>query len=187
MENAGRWSVRDRPQQSDSTDGDADRDRVERAARVLLRRYGVICRRLLERETLAPAWRELLSIYRRLEARGEIRGGRFVDGLSGEQFALPEAVGRLRATRRESPSGELLSVSAADPLNLVGILTPGPKVAALSGNRVLFRDGEPVAVYERSEVRFLIELRSAEQWEARNALLRRQIPPGLRAYLGRPA
>ena len=112
--------------------------------------------RLLEREAdWLPPWRELLRVYRRLEARGEIRGGRFVAGFSGEQFALPEAVGMLREVRRQPASGAWVSLSGADPLNLVGILTPGAKLAALTGNRVLYRDGLPIAVLSGGEVQFL--------------------------------
>ncbi len=163
---------------------------LEAAAWSLLRRYGVVFRRLLERESLAPPWRDLLRAYRRLEARGEIRGGRFVDGFSGEQFALPDAVGRVRAVRKEPRRGSLVSVSAADPLNLVGIVTPGDRLPALSGNRVLFRDGEPIAVWESRQTRFLVELGPAERWQAQNALTRRPFQsaaPRLRAYLGRSA
>jgi ATP-dependent Lhr-like helicase len=160
---------------------------VEVAAWALLRRYGVVFRRLLERESLMPPWRDLLSVYRRLEARGEIRGGRFVDGFSGEQFALSEAVGRLRAVRREPRRGTLVSVSAADPLNLVGIATPGDRLPALAGNRVLYRDGEPIAVWEGRQPRFLVELGVAERWQAQGALTRRQVSPRLKAYLGRAA
>ncbi len=163
---------------------------VEAAAWALLRRYGVVFRRLLERESLMPLWRDLLRAYRRLEARGEIRGGRFVDGFSGEQFALPEAVGRLREVRREPRRGAMVSVSAADPLNLLGIVTPGERLPALSGNRVLYRDGEPIAVWEGRQARFLAELGPAERWQAQNVLTRRPFQsaaPRLRAYLGRSA
>src|SRR5207253_601171 len=99
------------------------------------------------RALLVP-WRDLLRVYRRLEARGEIRGGRFVGGFSGEQYALPEAVGLLRSVRRQEPSGALVTLSGADPLNLVGIITPGDAVTALATNRILYRDGIPVAVRE---------------------------------------
>ena len=160
---------------------------IEAAAWALLRRYGVVFRRLLERESLAPPWRDLLTAYRRLEARGEIRGGRFVDGFSGEQYALPEAIGRLRAVRREPRRGTLISVSAADPLNLVGILTPGDRLPALAGNRVLYRDGEPIAVWEGRQPRFLAELEGADRWLAQGALTRRQVAPRLKSYLGRSA
>ncbi|MBB3221133.1 DEAD/DEAH box helicase [Pseudoduganella umbonata] len=119
---------------------------LEHIAMTLLRRYGVMFWHLLEREAgWLPAWRELLPVYHRLEARGEIRGGRFVAGLSGEQFALPEAIPLLREMRRRPHDGALVAVSGVDPLNLCGILLPGDKVPALAGNRVLFRDGAPVA------------------------------------------
>jgi ATP-dependent Lhr-like helicase len=174
MESAGRWALapRRRP--------DGDTGAVEHIARTLLRRYGVVFWRLLEREAAwLPPWRELLHIYRRLEARGDIRGGRFVAGFSGEQFALPEAIGALREVRRKQGSGAWISVSGADPLNLVGILVPGPKLAALTGNRVLYRDGIAVAVLAGGEVHFLEELDAGTAWEARNALLRSGVPRAL--------
>jgi ATP-dependent Lhr-like helicase len=112
----------------------------------LLRRYGVMMWRLLEREAgWMPSWRELLPVYHRLEARGEIRGGRFVAGLSGEQFALPEAIPLLREMRRRQHDGSYVCISAIDPLNLCGTLLTGDKVPALASNRVLFQDGLPVA------------------------------------------
>src|SRR5204863_1978108 len=116
-------------------------DALETLGRVLLRRYGVVSRRLLAREEFGVSWYDLGRLYRRLEARGEIRGGYFISGVSGEQFALPEAIGLLRSLRKTKAAGELIMLSAADPLNLVGILTPGPRVAAISANRILFRDG----------------------------------------------
>src|SRR3977135_1033818 len=140
VEDAGRWSLIRRS--ATEPDGDA----IEHVARTLLRRYGVVFWRLIEREApWLPPWRELLRVYRRLESRGEIRGGRFVAGFSGEQFALPDAIGSLREIRRQLDSDTLVVVSGSDPLNLVGILTPGPKIAALAGNRVLYRDGVPMA------------------------------------------
>ena len=174
MESAGRWALapRRRP--------DGDTGAVEHIARTLLRRYGVVFWRLLEREAAwLPPWRELLHICRRLEARGDIRGGRFVAGFSGEQFALPEAIGALREVRRKQGSGAWISVSGADTLNLVGILVPGPKLAALTGNRVLYRDGIAVAVLAGGEVHFLEELDAGTAWEARNALLRSGVPRAL--------
>ncbi len=117
---------------------------LERAARRLLERYGVVFRDILAREPRAPAWRELLQVYRRLEARGEIRGGRFVAGPGGEHFALPATVESLRAVRRLEPRGEVVRVFGGDPLNLVGILTPGPRVPASLGKEVRYRDGVPV-------------------------------------------
>jgi len=185
MENAGRWSLlHPAPLLGEPS---ISSDAVETVAWTLLRRYGVVFRRLLERETLLPPWRDLLRVFRRLEARGEIRGGRFVDGFSGEQYALTEAVGRLRALRKEPRRGILVSVSAADPLNLLGIATPGDRLPALAGNRLLYRDGLPIAVQEGREPRFLVDLDTAAKWQAQNALTRRSVAPKLKAYLGRSA
>ena len=114
--------------------------------RTLLRRYGVICWRLLARESSwLPPWRELLRVCRQLEARGEIRGGRFIAGLSGEQFALPEAIPLLRKARARPRDGGTLVIAATDPLNLVGILDAGVRVPALLGSRILHVDGVAVA------------------------------------------
>ncbi|HEY5915152.1 MAG TPA: helicase-related protein [Verrucomicrobiae bacterium] len=128
---------------------------VETLAHTLLGRYGVVFRRLLERESLKVSWFELGRVYRRLEARGEIRGGYFVGGVSGEQFALPEAIGLLRSTRKEPPAGRLLAISGADPLNLTGILTTGPRISAITSNRILLRDGVPVAALEAGQILML--------------------------------
>jgi len=119
---------------------------VEVQARQFLRRYGVVLRDLMARERVAPTWRELLDVYRRWEAQGEIRGGRFVAGLVGEQFALPEAVEALRAVRRASEDGRVVVIAASDPLNLVGILLPGPRVPATSGDAIAHKAGVPVDV-----------------------------------------
>jgi ATP-dependent Lhr-like helicase len=121
---------------------------VEATCRMLLNRYGVVFRELLARETMAPKWRELLLAFRRMEDRGEVRGGRFVSGFLGEQFALPAAVESLRAARKLPPTGETITLSAADPLNLVGIIVPGERVPAISGRMVSFRDGVAIATQE---------------------------------------
>jgi ATP-dependent Lhr-like helicase len=176
MEDSGRWALARRTRPAAQDAGQA----AEHLARTLLRRYGIVFWRMLEREAAwLPPWRDLLRVYRRLEARGEIRGGRFVAGFSGEQFALPEAIGLLREVRRKPGSGEFLSLSGADPLNLVGILTPGAKLATLTPNRVLYRDGLPVALYAGGEVQFLEELDPATQWQAKKALLRGAVPASL--------
>ncbi|HSS52627.1 MAG TPA: ATP-dependent DNA helicase, partial [Thermoanaerobaculia bacterium] len=189
MENAGRWSLLHPtiPEMPLAAPAAPSRDAVEAVAWSLLRRYGVVFRRLLERETLLPPWRDLLMVFRRLEARGEIRGGRFVDGFSGEQYALADAVGRLRAVRKQPKKGVMVSVSAADPLNLVGIATPGDRIPALAGNRLLFRDGEPIALLEGREPHFLVDLDPVTRWQAQSALVRRSVAPKLKAYLGRSA
>ena len=139
---SGRWALL-------YADQAVERNRtVEATCWMLLKRYGIVFRDLLARETNLPKWRELQMAFRRLEDRGEIRGGRFVDGFLGEQFALPVAVESLRATRRMPPNGETVTLSAADPLNLVGIVVPGERVPAISGRTVMFRDG--VAVLEEA-------------------------------------
>ena len=128
---------------NDEIDGDVE-TLAEAVAEQLLARYGVVFRDLAARETLALPWREVHRALRRLEARGTARGGRFVTGFVGEQYALPEAVEALRQTRRLERTGEIVRVAAVDPLNLVGILTPGPRVPALGTNTVVYRDGLPV-------------------------------------------
>jgi len=120
-----------------------------------------------------------VRVYRRLEARGEIRGGRLVAGFSGEQFALPDAIGLLRETRRKNDSGDWISLSGADPPNLVGILTPGAKLAALAGNRLLYRNGLPIAPLAGGETHFYETLDPATEWQARKALLRDATRPAM--------
>jgi len=181
IEEAGRWTPLKRGPGVAATN---DMPAVEHVARLLLKRYGMVSKRLLERESAClPSWYDLLQVYRRLEARGEIRGGRFVTGLSGEQYALPEAVAGLRALRKEPADGRLVSLSASDPLNLVGILTPGARVPALASNRILYRDGVPIAVQVGGEAQFLETLAPGDEWAARNALLRSPLAPGVRSYL----
>jgi ATP-dependent Lhr-like helicase len=126
---AGRWALLDRAG-AESTD-------VEFFAKLLLDRWGVVFRDLLQREPLAPAWRDLLVIYRRMEARGEIRGGRFISGFVGEQFARPEAVDLLRSVRRSTNMGEEVDVALADPLNLTGIVIPGPRTSAQTQGSII--------------------------------------------------
>jgi ATP-dependent Lhr-like helicase len=133
---AGRWSILRAPAATEE-------ERTEQLARQYVRRYGVVFRDVLARESHAPPWRDLLRVYRRLEMSGELRGGRFVTGFVGEQFAAPDAVDALRAIRREPKKGEIVRLSACDPLNLVGILTPGPRIPATLSNTVVFVDGVP--------------------------------------------
>ena len=155
LESAGRWSLL--PWQSA-----AEPVEVERWARLLLRRHGVVFRALLAREN-APPWRDLLREYRRLEARGEVRGGRFVERHAGEQFALPEAIPLLRRQRQARAELDEVCLSACDPLNLLGTLLPGERVPASPKNRILYRDAAPIAVLDGGQVRFLVELDSAEK------------------------
>jgi ATP-dependent Lhr-like helicase len=152
----GRWSLLE-------IKGGASEERTEFWAQQYVRRYGIFCRELLAREFLVPPWREILRVLRRSEARGELRGGRFIDGLHGEQFALPEAVESLRALRRKEPQEHYLRISACDPLNLVGILIPGQRVPAILGNRIIYRDGLPIAAVESGQTRILAPIESAER------------------------
>jgi ATP-dependent Lhr-like helicase len=176
VDEGGRWSLTRKVRHVAPEAGALAEPHVEHIARVLLRRYGVVFRKLLERESELPPWRELFYVYRRLEARGEICGGRFVTGFSGEQFALPDAASTLRRVAKEEPRDELVSISAADPLNLVGVILPGERVPALSGNRVLLRNGVPAAVQAGKEVLFLQKLDPRAEWEIRNLLIRRGRP-----------
>lgn len=180
IEFAGRWSLL--PKSVGESNGAGSRETaMEKFARGLLRRYGVVFRRLLERESFPVTWYELGRIYRRWEARGEIRGGYFVGGVSGEQFALPEAIGLLRSIRKSSSNSELTTLSAADPLNLQGILTPGTRIPAFTANRILFRDGLPVAALESREIRTLSD-QHIPGLQIENALRVGKLRPSLRPY-----
>jgi ATP-dependent Lhr-like helicase len=183
MADAGRWAIvrRDAPAPVRRTDDAA----VEQVVRTLLRRWGVIFWKLLTREAdWLPGWRDILMCCRRLEARGEIRGGRFVAGFSGEQYASPDAVGLLREVRRRPAAQQYVSLSGADPLNLLGIVTPGARLPSLTGNRVLYLDGLPVATFAASAITFLQALDPQAQWQAQNAILRRQVPDALVGWDG---
>jgi ATP-dependent Lhr-like helicase len=185
IEFAGRWSLlRTEIALKPSGNGAENIARdaaIQKFARTLLRRYGIVFRRLLERESLSVSWYELGRIYRRWEARGEIRGGYFVGGISGEQFALPEAIGLLRSIRKALENGELIALSAADPLNLQGILTPGPRIAALTAGRILFRDGLPIAALEGGDVRKISETSVADS-QIETALRVGKLRASLRPY-----
>ena len=166
LDAAGRWSLTVNP----VTETDARDEVIENIAWMLLRRYGVLVRRVLEREQGLPSWRELLTVLRRLEARGEIRGGRFVSGLSGEQFALPDAVGELRKTKNLPKHGEITVLSAADPLNLVGILSAGPRLPTVSSHRLVLLDGIPVATQGAGDLQWLMTISGEDQWRIRRRL-----------------
>ena len=191
VEDAGRWALTRRTVDGSGiaqgwtrTDPAHEAETVEPIAHALLRRYGVVAWKILQREaTWLPPWRELVRVLRRLEARGDIRGGRFVASVTGEQFASPEAVAMLRDTRRAPPTGQYVSVSAADPLNLVGTVLPGAKVPALTANRILYRDGAPVAVLSGGDVQWLETLDAAQTRVAEQVLTKRQPGSPLLAYL----
>ena len=176
MELAGRWSAIE-PKSEVQPD-------IEQCARILLKRYGVVFRRVLMRESGIPPWRDLVRVLRRMEDRGEVRGGRFVERW-GEQYALPEAVTVIRSLKREKRRGELVSVSACDPVNLVGVVTPGRRIPAVPGNRILFRDGVHIARYEGKTVQFEEKPDRKTAWKIQKALVRKHVPPKLREYLGK--
>jgi ATP-dependent Lhr-like helicase len=185
IEFAGRWSLLKRDVASrilgNGAESSAPDAAVEKFAGVLLHRYGVVFRGLLERESFPVTWYELGRIYRRWEARGEIRGGYFVGGISGEQFALPEAIGLLRSIRKAPQSRGLIALSAADPLNLQGILTLGPRIAALTANRILFLDGLPIAALEAGKIRKLADA-PVSDLQVETALKVGKLRPSLRPY-----
>jgi ATP-dependent Lhr-like helicase len=164
---AGRWSLL-RPLRGPKAE---HYPAVEHIARTLLKRYGVVFRKVLEREENLPSWRELLYVYRRLEARGELRGGRFVQGFAGEQFALPEAVSLLRDLRKTPPIPELTVINASDPLNLTGIITPGDRIPSIHSQRIIYRNGAPVAHGSGKNVHYLQTLDAEHQWQLQWALL----------------
>ena len=177
MDDAGRWALLRRGPAAPVVDNKrptpTPSDTLEHIAMTLLRRYGVVFWRLLEREAdWLPSWRELLRTFHRLEARGEIRGGRFVSGLAGEQFALPEAIPLLREVRRRPHDGSLIAVCGVDPLNLAGTLLPGAKVPALASNRLVYRDGLPAAAEIAGKQVFWVELDQQSAAELHNKLIR---------------
>jgi len=167
----GRWSLIRPPLQNKN-----DAQRIEQIARTLLSRYGIVFRKLLERESALPSWRDLLYVFRRLEARGEIRGGRFVQGFAGEHFALPEAVSLLREVRKKQHDEQLITISTADPLNLTGIITPGKRIAAQAGHRILYKNGKPVATNQGGEIEIDENIPANEHWHIKNLLTRKLHP-----------
>ncbi len=172
---AGRWTLARQPV---STQAALPAESLEHVAHVLLRRYGVVAWRIVEREAAwLPPWRELVRVYRRLEARGEIRGGRFIDGSTGEQFALPEAIAAMRRVRRQPAGDDWVCLAASDPANLLGTVLAGPRLPRVAGSRVLYRGGVPVATVVAGQVAFLAPLTFAEQQAAQRAL---SLAPGLR-------
>ncbi|HSI59217.1 MAG TPA: DEAD/DEAH box helicase [Ideonella sp.] len=189
IEDAGRWTLIRPPVAAGAADDGAaagtpaapvtlPSEDIELLARTLLRRYGVVCWRLLEREAAwLPPWRELVRCYRRLEARGELRGGRFIAGLSGEQFALPEAIVLMRQVRRQPADAQLICLAATDPANLLGTLLPGPRLPRVAGSRVLYRDGLAIGTSVAGKIELLAAMAPAEAQAATRALA---LDPGLR-------
>jgi ATP-dependent helicase Lhr and Lhr-like helicase len=182
---SGRWFlIRKQTERSERSERSEHDGAVETFAWTLLRRYGVIFRRLVTREAIDVPWRELARVYRRLEARGEIRGGRFVAGMSGEQFALPDAVERLREVRRSEPDGRLTTISAADPLNLTGIITGEERIRASAANRIVYRNGVPVAAMEGDLLRTFGDLEPELAGDAAAAAAGRRVPV-ISGFVGR--
>ena len=169
VQDAGRWTlVRRATAERTPAEG---AQALEHVARTLLRRYGVVCWNLMEREApWLPRWRELVRVYRRLEARGEVRGGRFIAGVSGEQYALPESIAALRTVRRQPHDGALVCLASTDPANLLGCILPGSRVARQAGARVLYRDGLPIARWTAGQMEVLVPLDAAEQHAAARVL-----------------
>jgi ATP-dependent Lhr-like helicase len=176
---AGRWFVFDRPERSERSQRS-----VETFAWTLLRRYGVVFRRLLAREALDVPWRELARVYRRLEARGDVRGGRFVSGASGEQFATPDAVERLREVRRTAPNDRLITISGADPLNLTGVITGDERLRASASTRIVYRSGIPIAAMEGDMLRTFGDVDAETAADAAAAAAGRRVPV-VAGYVGR--
>jgi ATP-dependent Lhr-like helicase len=159
---------------------------IETLAWTLLRRYGVMFRRLLARESVDVPWRELVRVYRRLAARGDIRGGRFVSGMSGEQFALPDAVERLREVRRSPATNALITISGADPLNLTGIVAGEERIRVAASTRLVYRNGVAIAAMEGDMLRVLAEVDAPTAADAAAAAAGRRVPV-IAGYVGRPA
>jgi len=192
IEEAGRWALLQAP--TPFADKGLDDEQLERLIGIYLQRWGVLSRKVLEREQGAPPWRQLLPKLRRMELRGDLRGGRFIAGVGGEQFALADTVTALRKQQKtwqeQQDSGtphmpQRHVINATDPLNLLGTLLPGRKVPHLAGNRLLFEDGLPVAALEKDVAHCLDTADEARQWELQQLLQRRHFPPRLRAYLGK--
>ena len=187
LNDAGRWTLvhKTNPNiQPADNSPEAKHLATEHFANLLLRRYGVVFHGLLARETLSPCWGDLLPIFRRMEARGELRGGRFVANQYGEQFARSEAIQLLRKLSKEPEQNEYIVISAADPLNQIGIITPGKKISSVAGNRILFKNGLAIAVLIGKEVQFLRLVEEPLQWEIKQLLIKRGGMPEHRNPIG---
>ena len=194
VEDAGRWSLLDTFMQAATPAEQAsrywkvlDEEQLQRLASIYLRRWGVLFRNLLDRESKAPPWRVLLATLRKMELRGSIRGGRFISGVSGEQFAFSETVDDLRQfSKGQEKRADLtwVCIAATDPLNLINLSLPNRKLPRLGKNRVLYRNGIAVAVLESGDVHFLTEVEPDQRWLLQQLLLKRSFQPRLRSYLG---
>ena len=183
MEHAGRWSVLEHKEIDLSKD--IQKENIEKIAWILLKRYGVVFRRMCEQEKYLPPWRDLVRVYRRMEARGEIRGGYFVAGMSGEQYALPEVISQLRAIRKKEKKGEEITISGVYPLNLTGIVTPVKRISNSIRNRITYKDGIPVVIKEGDDIHYLEKLGKEDQWRMQNEIIKQRNLGILKAYLGK--
>ncbi len=191
VEDAGRWSLLDTfsglGEQVPSRHWNVlDEQQLERLISIYLQRWGVLIRSVLERETSMPPWRVLLSVLRKMELRGQLRGGRFVSGVGGEQFAFPETVDELRRFSKQAKSGKsaYFCLAASDPLNLLNLILPNKKLPRVLNNRVLYKGGVPLAVLEAGNVNLLRDEGLDDQWQMQQMLMRRHFPTRLRSYLG---
>ena len=194
IEDAGRWALLHQPpanRAENQIDSESmlDNEELERLVRIYLQRWGVVFRRVLEREAFAPPWRVLVRVLRRMELQGKIRGGRFIAGVGGEQFAYPETIDSLRRISRQTESlsggpSEYTALAAVDPANLLYLVYPETRLPRVPGNRVLFRNGIPVAILKSGQVTFLASISPEQQWLLQQLLLQRQFPARLRSYLG---
>jgi ATP-dependent Lhr-like helicase len=193
VEDAGRWSLLDTFQLAEEPVKQSrhwevlDEEQLERLISIYLQRWGVLFRSLLDREAFSPPWRILRAVLRKMELRGTLRGGRFVAGVGGEQFAFPESVDELRKFKKlKEPSGSSATycIAATDPLNLLNLILPNRKLARLLNNRVLYKGGVPIATLDSGEVHFLRDVDIDQQWNLQQMLLKRNFPTRLRSYLG---
>jgi len=195
VEDAGRWSLlsrvsKDENSEKPNLDQSLDDEQLERLIVVYLQRWGVVFRKVLEREPFAPPWRILLRTLRKMELKGVIRGGRFIKGVGGEQFAFSDTVDILRSLAKKTANQPVVTnyyvvIAAADPLNLLGIILPDTKLPTLVNNRVLYRDGIPLATLKGGEVTFLTKIAPDQRWKLQQLLLKKNFPPRLRSYLGK--
>ena len=183
IEHSGRWEIN----KFDDFDEKVklNFEYLEKLVFIYLKRYGVIFRNVLEKESLVPPWRVLIRVLKRLEMQGKLRGGRFIAGVSGEQFAKVETIDQLRKVRKEKKNEDLIVLSAADPINLLGTVILTAKIQHHTNNRILFRDGLPIVLLQGKKFDWLVDLSSEQKWEYQKIITERSFPQKLRYYLGK--